>query len=790
MRQYVLLLVVAALALGPAGVARGGAGNFPDLGQSPGRESSFAVIPDTQHLNPAGQVIVLPQMQDWMWARLKDCHDGIPRDDSTASGCINWMGIGSVGDILETVLTDSYTNYIDFYTQFGTLGPDGYGPIPFLTVDGNHDEAPSPDYPECVENPPCECGGPVELGQVCNETFYKTAFPISQYSYPGSGLLECCPPIPDSFNLEYAEDLNCVFQWPTGYGFDALVFGFTYQGVQAALPGGWGQQMLGKYPGFPTFGFSHRHIKLVDGPIYDPDDCIFDFLQYRDNLQRPTPGWVGWFNGHDHAGTGVQGEVHDMRPACAVIDNNDPHPGYPSGTPVVNFFLNYQDRDIPGVQHGMETAAIEVITYNWDQNTMNVQIYDPVENAYVPEGTAQYANQTLTDLDLDRFLADTDGDGVKDTQDNCPTIENPNQEDSDLDTLGDACDNCPSDPNPAQEDLDGDGLGDACDPCPSNPHVLCEACPAGTDSDGDGVCGDEVLIEAATGMKYLANTEDPGIDLTWIDPEFPDDSWDAGAFGVGYDVYGSNLLNTIVPDYSLSVFTRVTATVADVSELRTALVGAEYDDGYVVWINGDEVFRSPEMPPGDPDWNTLADAHESSNGTAPDYGVLNHVTEATMAALVDGTNLVAVGVWNFNAASPDLILVPFVLVSAENCPFDANPDQADADADGVGDVCDNCIYGPNPTQGTAIFGQDILAEDQQTFSWPVAADIVFVKGDLANVSTYLFDLVDSVALTEDLTESSVPASGAGFYYLVRPDCPASSWQTGLGAEPARDLVLP
>ena len=67
---------------------------------------------------------------------------------------------------------------------------------------------------------------------------------------------------------------------------------------------------------------------------------------------------------------------------------------------------------------------------------------------------------------------------------------------------------------------------------------------------------------------------------------------------------------------------------------------------------------------------------------------------------------------------------------------------------------------------------------------------MYVKGDLADVSTYTVDLVDSVVLTVELTNSSVPASGAGFYYLVRPDCLVGSWQTSLGEEPERDLELP
>ena len=76
---------------------------------------------------------------------------------------------------------------------------------------------------------------------------------------------------------------------------------------------------------------------------------------------------------------------------------------------------------------------------------------------------------------------DSDGDGIPDAQDNCPSVYNPSQADSDGDGVGDACDNCPSVSNHDQADGDHDGMGDACDTCTRNgvctyPPETCTAC--------------------------------------------------------------------------------------------------------------------------------------------------------------------------------------------------------------------------------------------------------------------------------------------------------------------------
>jgi hypothetical protein len=176
------------------------------------------------------------------------------------------------------------------------------------------------------------------------------------------------------------------------------------------------------------------------------------------------------------------------------------------------------------------------------------------------------------------------------------------------------------------------------------------------------VVEDAVLIQFGSPMKYLPNSTDPGIGLAWTATVFDDGAWGNGEYGVGYETAppgATALIRTSVASGVFSVFTRTTFEIADRSRVRSLLFGADYDDGYVVWLNGVELSRSSTMPAGDPVWNTNTGLHESSNGSAPAYGTLIDITGPGLPALENGTNVLAIGVWNSGApTSTDLVVVP------------------------------------------------------------------------------------------------------------------------------------
>ncbi len=179
---------------------------------------------------------------------------------------------------------------------------------------------------------------------------------------------------------------------------------------------------------------------------------------------------------------------------------------------------------------------------------------------------------------------------------------------------------------------------------------------------GHALAADQVLVEFGSSTRYLANVSNPGIGMSWTAEGFVDSSWSVGSYGVGYETTSGaeNLILTAVPPGALSVFTRARFTVTNVGQIRYLILGADYDDGFAAWINGVAVYRSPQMPaaPAPLAWNTAAGSHESSDDLTPNYLPIIDVSALGIPALHVGVNVLAVAVWNTDAASSDLVLVP------------------------------------------------------------------------------------------------------------------------------------
>jgi len=229
---------------------------------------------------------------------------------------------------------------------------------------------------------------------------------------------------------------------------------------------------------------------------------------------------------------------------------------------------------------------------------------------------------------------DTDGDGVIDANDNCPTVPNPDQADADGDGKGDACDNCPTIANADQADADGDGKGDVCDNCPTVANA------SQTDTDGDG------LGDACDNCPTVANASQTDSDSDGRGDVC--DNCPAVANASQTDTDGDGL--------------------GDACDNCPTVANANQADG-----DGDGTGDACDNCP------TVANANQADADADGRGDVCDNCPTVANASQTD-TDADGLG------------------DACDNCPAIANASQADADGDGKGDACDNCPTIANPSQ--------------------------------------------------------------------------------------------
>ena len=465
--------------------------------------------------------------------------------------------------------------------------------------------------------------------------------------------------------------------------------------------------------------------------------------------------------------------------SCAGLDDTDPNtPRIPSA---IDAGVDY-DTGRMGLSEGLsfDTDIIE----DFFVPTTGVQIIVPPGAQYLwatphddkkstgPYGHLYYGNQSnggfSIEVELVTPAADSDGDGVSDTIDNCIFDANPDQADADLDGVGDVCDICPDDYDPGQEDSDMDGEGDACE-CDPNPgagyweitYDLAATPPGATEFEvtgtpgglGDGVHpigpGTLTIRFEADGLGAGGNLLDGGsaeavqLNLTQffvtntlgtlvttdMQNEIPDNRWNGNPGGVVSPGSNSGSVTgaTVAFVTGLAGY-RTYGTVSCSGGLCGSVPTGSFDDTFTLDLTqlnfgaggpaAGATFTSPQITlPPDPDaqpFLTLKGA-EVSRVYVPGLPGQQCETDTDADGFPDDqdncpntpndqSDVNGDGIGD--ACEPDDGDGDGWPAAQDNCPATPNPSQTDGDGDGIGDACDNCPTAANAGQED-VNGNDI-----------------------------------------------------------------------------------
>ena len=100
-----------------------------------------------------------------------------------------------------------------------------------------------------------------------------------------------------------------------------------------------------------------------------------------------------------------------------------------------------------------------------------------------------------------------------------------------------------------------------------------------------------IFKRGANWNYYKGNDHPSGGDLEWTEAEFDDSDWENGPSPFRYgDGSGGTPLNDMRNKYT-TMFFRKTFTVANPDNISEMDFIIDYDDGFTVWINEEEVLN-------------------------------------------------------------------------------------------------------------------------------------------------------------------------------------------------------
>ena len=174
----------------------------------------------------------------------------------------------------------------------------------------------------------------------------------------------------------------------------------------------------------------------------------------------------------------------------------------------------------------------------------------------------------------------------------------------------------------------------------------------------------QTAIYASDEWTYMEGS--PNIPSNWNQLGFDDSAWEKGEGSIGYgDGDDATIIAPVV-----SLFMRKTFTVSDKNNIIIGLFSADYDDGYVAYLNGQEIARE-NLVGTNLEWNTNTPGeHEAQmyqGGDPTSYLLVNNLNDL----LVEGENVLAVQTHNRNGLSSSDMTTQYWLSFSS---LESNPD--------------------------------------------------------------------------------------------------------------------
>lgn len=177
----------------------------------------------------------------------------------------------------------------------------------------------------------------------------------------------------------------------------------------------------------------------------------------------------------------------------------------------------------------------------------------------------------------------------------------------------------------------------------------------------------ETIVFAEDVWKYRVGDSEPP--SNWYETSFDDANWDEGQGGIGYNDGDDN---TIIQN-TLSLYLRKDFDIVDISHLEMALFHADYDDGFIAYLNGVEIARANMDGDFPPYYMTTPDDREAQmyNGGLPVSFTLSK--DKINQCLQNGNNTLAIQVHNRSLFSSDLSSLFFFSVGVNQTVMNYSP---------------------------------------------------------------------------------------------------------------------